>query len=238
MKFFIIIIFSIFIIGCKLDKKEDVKEDSFIITEFNEKPIHNAKPMKKIYIDTSLIKKSDRMPYLYVSDGVVTDSIVAVCTCQKNKKKNTIFIQLLTAIPTKKQLQRGLRKKRPLHQLFEWNIPPKDSIIGQFKFLTIKLKDSLVQTIELYAKSTDKDYEGKDFENVEIDNYEIKISTFNYSIASNVYGNFEVTLPKYFGYFENDTILKGYFECNNWEIRTKEQIKNWEINKNRFTPIE
>jgi len=40
MKFFILITLTIFIIGCKSDKKEDVKEDSFIITEFYEKPIH------------------------------------------------------------------------------------------------------------------------------------------------------------------------------------------------------
>jgi len=177
---------------------------------------------------------------LYVSDdGNVADSLIVFCSCQKNKKNNTIFIQLLTAIPTKKQLQVKERKRaNTILQLFDWRIPPKDSIIGQFKFLTIKLKDSLVQNIELYAKSTDKDYDGKDFESVEIDNYEIKISTFNYSIASNVYGNFEVVLPKGFGYFKNDTILKGYFECNNWVISSKEKIQKWEINKNRFTQIE
>jgi len=94
--------------------------------------------------------------------------------------------------------------------------------------LTIKLKDSLVENIELYAKSTDKDYDGKDFENVEIDNYEIKISTFNYSIYSNVYGNFEVVLPKGF----------GYFECNNWVISSKEKIQKWEMNKKYPLPIE
>lgn len=114
----------------------------------------------------------------------------------------------------------------------------KDSIKGQFKFLTIKLKDSLVQNIELYSKSTDKDYGGKDFESLEIDNYNIKISTFNYSIASNVYGNYKMTLPKGFGYFKNDTLIKGNFKCNNWKISTKKEIQEWEINKKYPQPIE
>jgi len=232
---FILIALSVFVIGCKFDKKKSVDKHEYILEEIETIEGIKLKPTKHMYVDTSLVKKSDRMPYLYVSDGIFTDSLIAYCCCQKNKKNNTIFVQILTAIPTKKQLQKGLKKNTTLLQLYTFDL---DSIIGQFKFLTIKLKDSLVQNIELYAKSTDKDYDGKDFESLEIDNYEIKISTFNYSIASNVYGNFEVVLPKGFGYFKNDTILKGYFECNNWVTKDKEQVKNWEINKNRFTQIE
>ena len=68
-----------------------------------------------------------------------------------------------------------------------------------------------------------------DFKSMDIDKYKIAISTFNYSIPSNVYGNFELRLPQGFGYFENDTILKGHFECNNWEISSKEELKSWKI---------
>jgi len=234
---FTLIIFSIFIIGCKFDKNNNVDKDEFIFGEVDEEITENIKlkPIKYIYVDTSLVKKKVYINYLGVSDGVVTDSIISYCCCQKNRKNNTIYIQILTAIPTKKQLKNGFKKNTSLLQLYTFDL---DSIIGQFKFLTIKLKDSLVENIELYAKSTDKDYQGKDFESVKINNYEIKISTFNYSIASNVYGNFEMVLPKEFGYFENDSIIIGSFQCNNREIRTKEQIKKWKINKKHELHVE
>jgi hypothetical protein len=36
-------------------------------------------------------------------------------------------------------------------------------------------------------------------------------------------------LKEDFGLFENDRTISGYFECNNWRIRTKEEIIEWNI---------
>lgn len=229
MRFIIFIIISILFVGCKPDKQNKiiVEENNFAIDD-------KTNPIKKeISIDSNLIKNSE-VSFLSISDGVLTDSIITICNCQKNKKDNTIFIQLRTSIPTKSQIQSGIKKNRSILQRLDYN----DSVKGQFKFLTIKLKDSLVQNIEIYSKSTDEDYNGKDFESLEINNYDIKISTFDYSIASNVYGNFEMVLPKDFGYFKNDTLIRGDFKCNNWKISTKEEIQKWEINKKYPQPIE
>ena len=47
---------------------------------------------------------------------------------------------------------------------------------GQFKFLTIVLKDSIVESINLYSKSTEKEYNGIDFDSLSINKYKINIS--------------------------------------------------------------
>ncbi len=227
MKFIFSILLSFFIIGCKSDNEDksdkNIKEENFVVPEVDTTSYLLS---KKISIDSNLIKKNE-VSFLSLFNKTTADSIIAICNCEKNIKNNTIFIQLRTAIPTKKEIQSGAKKNNSILQTL--SLGYNDSLSGQFKFLTIKLKDSLVQTIELYSKSTDKDYDGKDFETLEINNYDVRISTFNYSIASNVYGNFEMVLPKDFGYLKNDTLIKGYFKCNNWKISTKEELENWDI---------
>lgn len=182
-------------------------------------------------IDTTLVKKY-AFDHLIISNEEKSDSILTLCDCKKYKKENRIKIQLTTAIPTKKQLdtvKEGFNKRNRLLQLRDLGY--LTTIDGQFKFLTIVLKDSLIESIDLYSKSTDKEYNGTDFDSLSIDRYKINISKFDYSIASNVYGNFELRLKKEFGFFENDTVLKGDFLCNNSVISEKKQIKNWNIKK-------
>jgi hypothetical protein len=182
-------------------------------------------------IDTTLVKKY-AFDHLIISNAKESDSILSLCHCKKYKKDNRIKIQLTTAIPTKKQLDtvnESFNKRNRLLQLRDLGY--LTTIDGQFKFLTIVLKDSIIESIDLYSKSTDKEYNGTDFDSLSIDRYKINISKFDYSIASNVYGNFELRLKKEFGLFENDTIFKGVFLCNNWVISEKEQIKNWNIKK-------
>uniref|UniRef100_UPI00404A8664 hypothetical protein n=1 Tax=Flavobacterium sp. TaxID=239 RepID=UPI00404A8664 len=183
-------------------------------------------------IDTSLIKKS-AFDFIEVSNAIKTDSIISICNCEKDKKNNIIKIQLQTGIPTKKALD-----TLPENGNKRWNtvLQTRDSgylkeFNGQFMFINLVLKDSLVKSINLYAKSTDKDYQGVDFDSLSIDRYQINISKFNYEIASDIYGDFEFRLNRAFGLFKNDTILKGRFLCNNWRILEKEAIKKWKFVK-------
>src|SRR5690606_30997369 len=135
-----------------------------------------------------------------------------------------------TAIPTKKELDTLKETDKKWNKVLQLiDLGNLDDINGQFKFLTIELKDSVVQSISLLSKSTDPDYNAKYFDSTRVKNHKIEISKFDYSIASDIYGNFEIVLNEDFGLFENDKTIIGYFECNNWQIRTKEEIIEWNI---------
>lgn len=223
------------IISCQdKDKKEGsvifYQEDSIQEVVKPEKGFQNI-----IVIDSFLVKKAITN-YLTISNTSETDSLVAFCTCEKNVKNNTIAIQLQTAIPVKSEILKGNRKRNTILQKVSYGYI--EQLEGQFKYLTFKLKDSLVQSIDMYAKSTEKDYDRDDYEEFSINKYKIKISTFNYSIASDVYGDFEIFLPQDFGFFENDTIVKGYFSCINWKIQNPSDIKSWNIHKKMPRAIE
>ena len=180
--------------------------------------------------DSSLVKKI-AFDFIELSNTKEIDSIASICNCDKNVKNNSIKIQLETGIPTQKELD-TIRQdsNKKWNTILQTRFGPIDNFNGQFKFLHIILKDSLVESVNIYSKSTKKEYNGTDFDSLKVERYKIKVSKFDYSIASNVYGEFELRLDKGFGLFENDTILKGRFLCNNWIISNKEKIKNWKIN--------
>jgi len=186
----------------------------------------------KSFIETdSTLTDSIFKHFIEVSNKKETDTLVAICNCQKNKKDNTIAIQLTSAIPTKKELENGEKGSR---LFMEFNRP--GLFHGQMKFITIHLKDSLVEKIEVLSKSTDPDYNGDNFECITVQGYKIKISKFDYSIASNIYGTFELILESNFNYLPNDKIVKGQFACNNWRINSYSDIKNFDIEKYSRTP--
>jgi hypothetical protein len=228
----------IFISGCQQNENRNKKTDQEI------KVIQNSVPKKERFknsflIDTSLTEKI-AWDFITVSNSKKIDSIASVCNCDKDKKNNSLKIQLLTGIPTKETLDTLSDNSNQ-----RWNtvLQTRDlgyieRLNGQFKFLTIVLKDSLVKRINIYSKSTDKEYNGTDFKSLSIDKYKIKISKYDYSIASDIYGEFELRLKNEFGLFENDTILKGSFKCNNWIIWDQEKIKNWNVNAKRQNYIE
>ena len=213
-----------------VQKNEQNKSENVINIEENKEIIYPKKYFKSSFeVDTTLVKKN-LFGDLKISNSIKEDSIVSLCQCKKYKKDNRIKIQLKTAIPTKKELDtmsESFKKRNRFLQVGDLGY--LKTISGQFKFLTIVLKDSTVESINLYSKSTEKEYNGIDFDSLSIEKYKINISKFNYSIASNVYGNFELHLKKEFGFFENDTILKSSFLCNNWVISEKKEIKNWNI---------
>ncbi|MCF6169283.1 hypothetical protein [Lutibacter sp.] len=225
---FIFIIVLNLILGC-VPKKEKIESN---ITVNKEEYIKTEQFQNSFKIDTSLLKKTT-FDFVKISNSKKNDSILSICNCKKDKKNNIIKIQLETAIPTQKELDtmsENFKKRNRILQTRDLGYLTK--INGQFKFLTIILKDSLVKSIDLYSKSTEKEYNGIDFDSLSIEKYKISISKFDYSIASDVYGNFELQLKKGFGLFENDTILKGTFVCNNGEVSKKKEIKNWNIKKN------
>lgn len=218
-------------IGCKSDDKTQPNNIEKPLLEKQTKAYKKDIFQNSFKIDTSLIKKN-HFGSLKISDSVKEDSILALCQCQKFQKHNRIIIQVQTAIPTQKELDtmsETFKKRNRFLQFSDLGNPK--TIHGQFKFITLVLKDSSVESINLYSKSTDKEYNGTNFDSLSIETYKINISKFDYAIASNIFGNFELHLNKDFGFFENDTILKGGFLCNNWVISDKKQIKNWDIKK-------
>jgi len=224
---FIFIIVLNLIFGC-IPKKEKIK---LKITVKKEKHTKAEQFQSSFKIDTSLIKKP-AFNFIKISNSKKTDSILSICNCKKDKKNNILKIQLETAIPTQKELDTMSENFKKRNRILQTrDLGYLTTINGQFKFLTIVLKDSLVKSIDLYSKSTEKEYNGIDFDSLSIEKYKIAISKFDYSIASNIYGNFELRLKREFGLFENDTILKGKFVCNNGSISEKKEIKNWNIKK-------
>jgi len=213
MKNLFLLLGIILTISCKNDKvEEDIKlEDTFEKIE----PTQINKEIDTLIQDSTLIRKGPAY-FITLTDGVKKDSIAAFCSCQKNKKNNTIKIQLTTAIPTKKELDTLKETDKKWNKVLQLiDLGYLDDINGQFKFLTFELKDSLVQSISLLSKSTDPDYNAKYFDSTRVKNYNIEISKFDYSIASDIYGDFEIVLNEDFGLFENDKTIKGYFKCNN-----------------------
>ena len=230
-RFFIFIIVLNLIFSCTPKKENKGEKIESTINEYKEKITRTEQFQNSIKIDTSLTKKI-AFEFIKISNSKKTDSILSICKCKKDKKNNIIRIQLETAIPTQKELDTMNENSKKRNRILQTrDLGYLTKINGQFKFLTIVLKDSIVKSIDIYSKSTEKEYNGIDFDSLSIDNYKINISKFDYSIASDVYGNFELRLKKQFGFFENDTILKGNFVCNNWTITEKKEIKNWNIKK-------
>lgn len=228
MKKGISILILLVIFSCKTDNK--TVEKNIEHQKIEKTKIDSINTFRnQIRIDSSL-KPLGEVVELEISNGIKSEKVFAICSCQKDKKNNIIKIQLRSGIPTKKELDStGITDKSGGRLMNLMDLGYLKRIDGQFQFLTLIVKDSVIKNLVLYSKSTELEYNGSDFRSMDIDKYKITISTFDYSIASDVYGNFELRLPQGFGYFENDTILKGHFECNNWKISSEEEIKNWNI---------
>lgn len=184
------------------------------------------------FVTDSTIEKKIAFDFIKISNTIDTDSIISVCNCDKNIKDNSIKIQLATGIPTQKELDTmSKNSNRKWNTVLQTKFGPMGKFSGQFKFINIQFKDSLVKEINIYSKSTDNEYNGNNFDSLNVKRFKIVVSKFDYSIASEVYGKFEFRLDRDFGLFKNDTILKGRFLCNNWVIRNKENIKSGKLNK-------
>jgi hypothetical protein len=230
-RFSILFLILIAIYSCAQneEQKKEAKESKIEIKK--ERISKKERFQNIIKIDTTQNNKN-AIDFLMVSNSIKSDSIISICNCDKDKKNNSIKIQLETGIPTKKELDTMSENSKKWNRVLQTrDLGYLTKLTGQFKFLTIVLKDSIVKSIDIYSKSTEKEYNGSDFDSLSIERYKINISKFDYSIASDIYGDFELRLNKEFGLFPNDTILKGTFICNNWIISDKEKIRNWDINK-------
>ncbi|WP_373060287.1 hypothetical protein [Zunongwangia sp. H14] len=97
----------------------------------------------------------------------------------------------------------------------------------QYSFPTIYIKDSIVQKVELLKASKERQFNNEKIDSVSINKYKIYINTFNYNIAQNVWGTYELILPEDFGYSKNDTIIRGTFHCNNWQAVKYDDLNEW-----------
>ena len=230
MKRTILVYAILLLVACKSEKKDLLEDKKLEQIELHRQKNGNKNIFRNAFILDTVLKNKKPNFFLTVFNSKRRDSIFTLCNCQKDKKNNSIQIQLNLGIPTKKELD-TLKgddvKAKGVFQLLDFGY--KKEISGQFKFLTIVLKDSMVKSIQLYSKSTEKEYDGKDFYSFDIKKYNIKISTFDFSKASNVIGKFSLRLPKDFGFFKNDTLVSGSFNCNNWVIKTKDDIRRWKI---------
>lgn len=174
----------------------------------------------------SSIDKNAVTHRIVLSNKDQNKELAALYNCAKNVKKNSLKIQITAAMPTSAEIKKGITGSR----LFS-NIGPENDFKGQLKFLTFYLKDSTITKIQLLSKSTDKEYNGSDFKYSDIEKYQVVISKFDYSIASNVFGKYKIILPESFGYIKNDTIMEGTFQCNNWRINEFDNVKEWDLEK-------
>ncbi len=225
-----LILLFLFLFSCisenkNLNLSKDIKTLSSENLKSNKKDVFK----NEIVLDTFL-KTKDSNYFLNLSNSSYSDSIISFCNCQKDIKNNIIKIQIKSGIPTKSELNNFKSSDKKGNRIFQLlGLNRFKRVKGQFKFLTFTLKDKNALNIELYSKSTEKDYNDSDFDSMLIKKYKLTISTFDYTIASNIIGEFDLRLPKEFGYFKNDTILSGSFNCNNSLIKTKEYLKNWNI---------
>ncbi len=219
-------------ISCQSDKNKS-QTDSSSVEKTN--PAVQAKDSFKNYFKSdSTLTKKDSVDVLAISNGSKTEEILAICNCDKNVEENTIKIQIRVAIPTIPELEEGATGGRTFMGLARW---PKKA---QFRYLTFHLKDSTIEKTQLFYKSLEKAYNNSDFKYSNVSEYQLRISKFDYSIASDIFGKYEVLLPEPFGYFKNDTFLTGTFECNNWRINSLEKVKKWSLEqffKNNSGPI-
>lgn len=219
-----IVIFILFV-SCQSQDRHSKNE--FLI-------IHNTAPEAQeinsfetyFKLDSTIVKR-DSVNKLTISNGLKTEEILSICNCEKNIRENTIKIQITAAIPTQSELDKGITDGRTFMGL--GGIP--DSLLAQLRFLTFHFKDNTVENIQLFYKATEQVYNNSDFKYSNISDYQIRSSKFDYSITSEVFGTFNVLLPEPFGYFKNDTLLTGTFECNNWRVNTFDAIENWDLNE-------
>ncbi len=201
------------------------------------KDIKPKKNEQNIESKTAEIKKStistierdstlelQKVDLIYTISDEQIDTLIGFCNCEKNIKNNTLKIQIRTEFPSLSELEKGNRNATE----FRMGVP------RQYRFLTFYLRDSIVEKTKIFKASTEPQFENKKIDSTSFQNYKIKINRFDYKIAQNVWGNYELELPNSFGFIENDFKLKGSFHCNNWKIVEYEELPDWTIKGNNY----
>lgn len=186
--------------------ENDSIHDSIIVTVLD-----NVEE-KEVILDSSLNIGTDAYFYIYSENGI--DSLWSFCNCQKNIKENSIKIQLWTEFPSLSELEKGNRE----------NVYMIEDVPKQYRYLTLNIRDSILEKAEWYMISTEPQFHNKQKDSISLSKYQIKLSTFDYKIAQNVKGRYKIVLPVPFGYNKNDTLITGTFRCNNWTIKRFEEL--------------
>ena len=176
------------------------------------------------FIEQDSTLKPQKVDLIFVYSDNQTDTLIGFCNCEKNVKNNTLKVQIRTEFPSLSELEKGNRNATE----FQMGVP------RQYRFLTFYLRDSFVEKTKIFKASTESQFENKKIDSTSFQNYKIKINTFDYKIAQNVWGNYELELPNSFGFIENDFKLKGTFHCNNWKIVEYEELPDWTIKGNNY----
>ncbi|MBJ2176468.1 hypothetical protein JBL43_19615 [Aureibaculum sp. A20] len=182
----------------------------------------NKNTISTIERDSTL--ELQKVDLIYTFSDKQIDTLIGFCNCEKNIKNNTLKIQIRTEFPSLSELEKGNRNATE----FQMGIP------RQYRFLTFYLRDSIVEKTKVFKASTEPHFENKKIDSTSFQNYKIKINRFDYKIAQNVWGNYELELPNSFGFIENDFKLKGTFHCNNWKIVEYEELSDWTIKGNNY----
>jgi len=214
------LIFLISLYSCEKDIKPKKNESNIEIkTDTIES---KKKTISTIERDSTL--KLQKVDLIYTFSDKQIDTLIGFCNCEKNIKNNTLKIQIRTEFPSLSELKKGNRNSTE----FQMGIP------RQYRFLTFYLRDSIVEKTKVFKASTESQFNNKKIDSTSFLNYKIKINRFDYKIAQNVWGNYELELPNSFGFIENDFKLKGTFHCNNWKIVEYKELPNWTIKGNNY----
>ncbi len=215
----VIYIISLFVLlthsSCK--KENELKENKPIVEITADTVIIKKKTNSTIQRDTTL--KAQKVDLLFTHTAQKIDTLIGFCNCEKNIKQNTLKIQIRTEFPSLTELKKGNKSATE----FQMGVP------RQYRFVTFYLRDSIVENAKVLMASTEAQFDNKIIDSLSMQNYNIKINTFDYRIAQNVWGTYEVELPESFGFIENDNKISGTFHCNNWKVVEYEDLPEWTI---------
>lgn len=201
--------------SCK--KENELKENKSFIDTMAGNVVIIKETNSTIQRDTTL--KAQKVDLLLTHTAQKIDTLVGFCNCEKNIKQNTLKIQIRTEFPSLTELKKGNRRATE----FQMGVP------RQYRFLTFYLRDSIVEKAKILMASTEAQFDNKKIDSLSIQNYNIKVNTFDYRIAQNVWGTYDVELPGSFNFIENDNKISGTFHCNNWKIVEYENLPEWTI---------
>jgi len=211
MKTVALILGLLFFVGVACNQSNKIKNSDESMDEILEE--HNMNKQGGTYIselvfDSLLIKP--QVDFLIFKTKHKEDTVDVFCNCEKDIKNNRIIIQIRKEFPT-------------LSELIKNGYSGRGILIGpdypiQVTFLTISIKDSLVEFVKIHRQSQEQQFNKMFKTSAEIKKYKISLNKNKYNIAQNIWGEFEFILPIEFGIHANDTIIKGYFNCNNSKI--------------------
>jgi hypothetical protein len=204
--------------------KKDIKPKKIEPTIKTKTDIVISKKNKISTIERDSTLELQKVDLIYTISNKQIDTLIGFCNCEKNVKKNTLKIQIRTEFPSLSELEKGNRNATEFQM----------GIDRQYRFVTFYLRDSIVEKIKIFKASTDSQFENKKIASTSIKNYKINISRFDYKIAQNVWGDYELELPNTFGFIENYFKVKGTFHCNNWKIVEYEELPDWTIKENNY----